>query len=81
MRMAKPLQAGIEAANNELLGSFEHAWRKHYPDSDVVLVRDVEAALTTARNLSIEGGTQTLITGSQLLVGGALSVLNGGSVT
>lgn len=62
--------------------SFEEAWRKHYPDSDVVLVADVKQALTIARNLSADAGigTQTLITGSQLLVGGAPFALNGGTV-
>ncbi|KAL2280895.1 hypothetical protein FJTKL_12206 [Diaporthe vaccinii] len=70
------------SANSELLRGFEHAWRKHYPGSDVAQARDVEYAVTTARSLSADAGerTQALITGSQLLVGGALSVLNGGIV-
>lgn len=69
--------------NGHLLRSFEDAWRKHYPEADVVRVNDVEQALTTARDLSTggAGGTQTLITGSQLLVGGALSALDGATVT
>lgn len=81
--IAKTHQADAQEISSELLGSFEEAWRKHYPDSDVVLVADVKQALTTARNLSEDAGisTQTLITGSQLLVGGALLALNGGTVT
>ncbi|KAG6365658.1 hypothetical protein INS49_007269 [Diaporthe citri] len=68
--------------DGELLGSFEKTWRKHYPDSDVVQVGDVEQAMTTARDSSAGAGgrTQTLITGCLLLVGEALSVLNGGTV-
>lgn len=77
--MAKLLKAGITTANSEVLGSFEKAWLKHYPDSDVVQVKDVEQAMATARDCSAAAGgrTQTLITGSQLLIGEALSVLNG----
>lgn len=80
--IAKPKTADAEAISSELLGSFAEAWRRHYPDSDVVLVADVKQALTTARKLSADAGirTETLITGSQLLVGGALLALNGGAV-
>lgn len=83
LRIARLMRSDTLSANSELLRGFEHAWRKHYPGSDVVQARDVEHALATARNLSADAGerTQTLITGSQLLVGGALTVLNGGTVT
>lgn len=82
LRVAKPLEVDTTPANSELLGSFERVWRKHYPESDVVQVRDVERAMRTARESSAGAGgrTQTLITGSQLLVGDALSVLNGATV-
>lgn len=70
-------------ASSDLLRGFEHTWRKHYPGSDVVQARDVEQAIRTARNLPAGAGarTQTLITGSQLLVGRAISALDGGTVT
>lgn len=83
MRVAKLLKADTRPEDIELLGSFEKTWRKHYPDSDVVQVKGVEQAMTTARDSSAgaAGRTQTLLTGSLLLVGEALSVLNGGIVT
>ncbi|RSL81370.1 hypothetical protein CEP51_005907 [Fusarium floridanum] len=59
---------------------YGEAWERLHRNSHVLYEPSVKQALNTARNLSTaSGGMQTLITGSQHLVGAALFYLNGGA--
>ncbi|KAG9233215.1 folylpolyglutamate synthase [Amylocarpus encephaloides] len=55
---------------------YRETWQKVQPDANVIIEDTIEAALKTARKLGSENeGMQTLITGSQYLVGPALSLI------
>ena len=57
--------------------AFGAIWKSSHPNSRVLYEENIQQALDSARKIGTEaGGMQTLITGSQHLVGGALFFLN-----
>lgn len=65
---------GAEGVSQRLYGE---AWGVVHRVSNIVYESSVQQALDTARRLGAAEGTQTLVTGSQHLVGAALLYLNG----
>lgn len=67
----EPSPAGAEAEQ------FGEIWRRFQKDSQIIFAPDIQNALDSVRKLGVESAkTQTLITGSLHLVGGALFSLN-----
>jgi len=66
----------IKAQSEKATEVFSRIWHEFYPESIVTYEPYIKGALKLAKQLGeSEGGTQTLITGSQHLVGPALSIL------
>jgi hypothetical protein len=56
--------------------SFANIWRSVRPDTNILFQPTIRGALEAAKNISNDNGSmQALITGSQHVVGGALSLL------
>lgn len=57
--------------------AFGEIWKRFHQNSRILYEPNIQKALDSARKIGTEaGGMQTLITGSQHLVGGALFSLN-----
>ncbi|KAI4626960.1 uncharacterized protein J4E87_004301 [Alternaria ethzedia] len=69
--------AVVDESEDALQQAFGEIWSRYHQDSRIVYELSVEKALDAARELGTEaGGMQTLITGSQHLVGSALFSIN-----
>lgn len=55
------------------------AWKSAFPHTEATFKASIEEALDCARSYDDGAGTQTLITGSLHLVGGALELLDASS--
>jgi len=53
-------------------GAFREIWKRIHPNSHILYEPIVQRALESAREIGKVGGMQTLITGSQHLVGAVL---------
>ena len=63
---------------DELQKVYVETWKQIHPATEILVKRTIESALEAARRIGKEsgdGGMQTLITGSQHLVGPALSLI------
>jgi folylpolyglutamate synthase len=55
---------------------YAEIWKRAQPDTNILFEPTIQGALETARKIAKDyGSMQSLITGSQHLVGGALSLL------
>lgn len=67
----------VDGSEDALQQAFGEIWSRYHQDSRIVYELSVEKALDAAREIGTEaGGMQTLITGSQHLVGSALFSMN-----
>lgn len=62
--------------NSEDQRVYADIWKRVHPDTNILFEPTIQGALETVRKLSKDSGSiQTFITGSQHLVGGALSLI------
>ncbi|KAF2257735.1 putative tetrahydrofolylpolyglutamate synthase [Lojkania enalia] len=67
----------VKHADLSILQDFSYVWTARHAKSEVIFTADVPHALARAREFGdVNGGMQTLVTGSQHLVGAALFYLN-----
>jgi len=75
VRLDRCFRPPDQAFSTDMRTRYIDAWRSISPQTQTVFESTIEGALGFARSLDQGSGTQSLVTGSLYLVGGALRIL------